>query len=138
VGVVEVGERADVLARVDDDFLPVERRIEIRDDPDLPGLPEPERLRGRPIFPAAAEGTALELLVRCRLELREPGAGAVPASGREDDPPAAERIDAEVGQLRPESPLDSMTARKSSIGSGRTRVELRSEVISSMVCRKRS
>jgi hypothetical protein len=138
VGVVEIAERADVLARVDDDLLPVERRVEVRDDADLPRLSEPERLRGRPILPTAAERTALELFLRCWLELREPGAGAVPASGREDDPPAAERIDAEVGQLRPESPLDSMTARKSSIGSGRTRVELRSEVISSMVCRKRS
>jgi hypothetical protein len=70
VGVVEIAERADVLARVDDDLLPVERRVEVRDDADLPRLSEPERLRGRPIFPAAAEGTALELLVRCRLELR--------------------------------------------------------------------
>jgi hypothetical protein len=68
--VAEVGERPDVLGGMDDDLLPLEGRVEVRDDADFPGVAEPKRLGGRAILAAAAEGAALELLLRRRFELR--------------------------------------------------------------------
>jgi hypothetical protein len=79
---------------VDHDLLSLERRVEVRDDPYLPGIADPEGLRRRPVLAAGVERAAFQLLVRRRLELRQPGAGAIAAPGGEDDPPARERIDA--------------------------------------------
>jgi hypothetical protein len=41
LALAEIGEGADVLRRVDDDFLALERRVEVRDDPNPPGVPDP-------------------------------------------------------------------------------------------------
>jgi hypothetical protein len=90
--VVELGEGTDVLRRVDHDLLPLEGGVEVRNDADLPRIAEPKRLRGCAVLAADVEGTALEFLLRRRLELRQPGAGPVAAAWGVDDPSACERI----------------------------------------------
>jgi hypothetical protein len=122
-----------VFRRVDDDLLPLEGRVEVRHDADLPGVAEPQRLRRRPVLTAAAEGTALELVRGRRPDLRQPGARPLAPPGRDQDAPPGERILADLGQgLELPSPV-SKNGRKSSIGSGRMIVEERSELISSIV-----
>jgi hypothetical protein len=118
---------------VDDDLLALERRIEVRDDADLPRVAEPEGLRRGAVLAAGVERAALELLAGRRLELREPGAGSVAAPRGEDDAPAGERILEYLGQRLLSPRLTSEL--KSSIGSGKITVEVRSELISSIVCR---
>jgi hypothetical protein len=90
--VVEVGERANVVGRVDDDLLARERRIEVRDDADAPagavapGLtPECQCLGRRSVLAPFAERARVELLGR---RFSDPlAAGARPASAirRDDD-----------------------------------------------------
>jgi hypothetical protein len=118
---------------VDHDLLALERRIEVRDDAYLPRVADPEGLRRGSILAAGVERAALELLRRCGLELRQPGARAVAAARREDDPAAGERILDDLRQRLPSPRLSSEV--KSSIGSGKITVEVRSELISSIVCR---
>ncbi len=66
----EIREGADVVGRMDDDLLALERRVEVRDDPDPPGIPDAEGLGRRAILAAGAEGTTLELLGRRLLRRR--------------------------------------------------------------------
>ncbi|HXV02983.1 MAG TPA: hypothetical protein VFP24_05375 [Gaiellaceae bacterium] len=84
---------------MDHHLLAVEGRVQVRDDADLPRIAEPERLRRGAVLAAGVEGTALELVLRRRLELGQPGAGPVAPPGRVDDLPAGERVCPEVGQL---------------------------------------
>jgi hypothetical protein len=95
---------------------------------------EPERLRRRSVLAPATEGAALELFVRDRLELREPGAWPAPSAGRDQDAPPGERILADRGQ-RLVSPSPRTNGPNNSIGNGRINVDVRSELISSIVCR---
>src|SRR2546423_5852495 len=61
--VVELGERALVLAAVDHDLLTLEGRVEIRDDPHAPRLAPSQRLRRRPVLSPRAERARVELFV---------------------------------------------------------------------------
>jgi hypothetical protein len=125
---------------VDDDLLPLERGVKVRDDADLPRLADAKGFRRRAVLAAPAERTLKDLLVGYRVELRQPGARAAASAGRKEDAPTGQRIDARVGQLLVRSLLapSSSSGRKSSIGSGRMSVELRSELTSSIVWRNRS
>jgi hypothetical protein len=67
--VFELGEGADMLGRVDDDLLPLERGVEVRNDPNSPGVTDPKRLGRRSVLTAGAEGATLELILRCGLDL---------------------------------------------------------------------
>jgi hypothetical protein len=129
--------------RVDDDFLPFEGGVQVRDDAHLPAgrvrLPpigQRKRLRRRAIFPPLAERAGLELCGRRLLEAGPRSAGPLASSGRDDDLTAGERVDAEVDCQAPSWPRARATSGPiSSIGSGRISVDVRSELISSIVCR---
>jgi hypothetical protein len=95
LGVGDVRERLDVPRGVDDDLLPLECRVEVRDDTHGPprrvGLAsfgERERFGRRPVFAALVEGTALELLGRLFVELWPGDTGPVATPGCDDDPAA--------------------------------------------------
>jgi hypothetical protein len=96
----EVGERAHVLRRVDDDLLAVEGRVEIWNDADQParGVGLPIRRRDRKdlgrgaILPALAERAPLELLSGLALELPSLGARALRARRRDDDSSSRDRV----------------------------------------------
>src|SRR5215210_9566638 len=135
--VLQLRERPDVLGRVDDDLLPVERGVEVRDDADAPRRADLQRLGRRAVLAATAEGTLRELLLGHRLDRRQPRPRTVTTAGRDEHPPARQRVLPKLCQLAPLSEPPS-SGRKSSIGSGRMIVEERSELISSIVCRKRS
>jgi hypothetical protein len=129
--------------RVDDDVLPFEGGIEVRDDtyppPGRVGLPpigQRKRLGWRAIFSPLAERARLELCGRRLLEAGPGSAGPLGSSGGDDDLAAGERIDAQVDCQAPSWPRAAATRGPiSSIGSGRISVEVRSELISSIVCR---
>src|SRR5205807_3323239 len=65
---LELGEGAHVPRRVDDDLLPLEGAVEVRDDAygPVPALWQAQRLRRRSLLVAGAEGALLELLRRRR------------------------------------------------------------------------
>ena len=129
---------------VDDDFLSLEGGVEIGDDADLPARRvrlaarrQRERLGGRSVFAAVVEGAALELLGRLLVQLGAQGAGTAGPPGRDDDLSAGERVDAEVDAQLPSLPPPAARTSGpiSSIGKGRISVDVRSELISSIVCR---
>jgi hypothetical protein len=132
-----------VSRRVDDDFLSFEGGVQIRDDAYLPagrvGFPpvwQGKRLRRRAIFSSLAERAGLELCGRRLLEGGPGSAGPLGSTGRDDDLAAGKRIDAEVDCQAPSWPRAAATRGPiSSIGSGRISVEVRSELISSIVWR---
>ena len=156
----EIGERASVSRRMDDDLLATEtsgnRRVEIRHDPDLPagrvrrpaGRADDVRLGRRPILAALAE-RAFGLVVAGGLGTEHAGPPATPR--RDQHVGAAERVDAKLGTWlgrgqRPASPAGwlsavgpeaarSMNGLMMSIGIGRIIVDERSDEISSIVCR---
>jgi hypothetical protein len=70
---------------VDHHFLALEGGVEVRDNPDLPRLAEPERLRRRAVLAPGVEGTALELLARRRLDAGAAAARAPRAARRDYD-----------------------------------------------------
>src|SRR5512132_961212 len=137
--VVQLGERADVVGCVNDHLLALEGRIEVRDDTDPPRIAEHKRLGRSPVFAAGAERARLELPLGRRLDLGKPGAGSSTSARGKEHLTAGERILPDAGQLLLlPPPADSRNGLKSSIGSGRMIVDERSELISSIVCRKRS
>jgi hypothetical protein len=85
---------------VDDDLLAVERRVEIRDDADLParGVGLPIRRRNRKdlgrgaVLPALAERAAVELFGTLLLDLSSFGARALRSRRRDDDRPPRDRV----------------------------------------------
>jgi hypothetical protein len=129
---------------MDDHLLTVEGGVEVRDDADLPAggvrlapFWEREGLGRRPIFATFVEGTALEFFRGLWFGLWLRSAGPVGSPGGDDDLAAGERVDAEV-DCQPPSPPPPARWRSgpiSSIGSGRISVDVRSELISSIVCR---
>jgi hypothetical protein len=96
----DFGQRADVSRGVDDDLLPVEGRIEIRDDADLPartvGLsirwPYGEDLGRRAVLPPLTERAAVELFGTLLLDLSSLGARALRSRRRDDDRPSRDRV----------------------------------------------
>ena len=148
--VVQLGEGANVAGAVDDHLLVLERRVEVGHDADKPagrvGLPprgrDREHLGRRAVLASLAERAALELFWRrrrLRVDVLRPG--PLCALRRDDDDPAGDRIAPEVRRRQlgdPPPPPMFRNGLKSSIGSGRMIVDERSELISSIVCRKRS
>jgi hypothetical protein len=128
---------------VNHDLLALEGGEEVGDDSNLPPgrvrltllLSECERLGRRPLLAAGAEGAGVELLLARWLEGGTLGSRPLGPLGGEDDEPARERVAAKLAVQRS---FPRMSGRKSSIGTGRMIVEERSELISSMVWRKRS
>ena len=124
---LELGDRADVPRRRDDDLLvsvcwprleepdvpcgPFElrrkRRELVRDDPDEPagrvgsplGRSERERLRGRAVFVALAERAARNVCIGPVTWSRPWGAGPARAKRRDDHPPAGEGVAPELSPL---------------------------------------
>jgi hypothetical protein len=134
--VVELGERADVIRGVDDDLLALEGGVEVRDDADSPRVvAEAQDLRRSAVLAAGAERTAFELLLGRWLDLRQPGAGTVPAARGEDDLPTREWVYVKLDQLPGSRRSSSSRGLTRSIGSGRISVDDRSELISSIVWR---
>jgi hypothetical protein len=129
---------------VNDDLLPFEGGVQVWHHAHLPAgsvrlAPRGKRegLGRRPVLAAFVEGTALQLLGGFRIGLWLRGAGPVGSSGRDDDLAAGERVGAEVDSQVPSPPPRAAWTRGpiNSIGSGRMSVEVRSELISSIVCR---
>src|SRR5207302_11207908 len=62
---LELRDRAHVPTAVHHDFVPLQSRIEVGDDPDTPLAPlrQDERLRGRHVLVAGAERTRVELFL---------------------------------------------------------------------------
>ena len=140
----EVSKGCDMPWRVDDDLLPLEGGVEVWDDSDRPAgrvgralLGQGEGLRRRSVFAALVKRAALELLRGLRLDLRPRSPGSVGPARSDDDLAAGERVDAKIdGQLLSVPPAARWRSGPiSSIGSGRIRVDVRSELISSIVCR---
>jgi hypothetical protein len=85
---------------VDDDLLVLERRVEVRDDADLPAgrvgralaARDGERLRRRSLLAPLVEGALLQLLGCRPLELAALRPRPAAACGRDDDEPSRERI----------------------------------------------
>ena len=127
---------------MNDDLLPFEGGVQVRHDAYLPARSvrltpcrKRERFGRRPLLAAFVEGTTLQLLRRLRLGLWLGSAGAVGSSGRDDDLAAGERVDAEVDCQVPPPRAAWTRGPINSIGSGRMSVEVRSELISSIVCK---
>jgi hypothetical protein len=78
--VVEVGDRSSVLGRVDDDLLPLERRVEVGHDAYAPRVADRERLRRRAVLASRAERAALELRLGRRVDERPARTGSLRAS----------------------------------------------------------
>jgi hypothetical protein len=73
---------------VDDDLVPLECRVPVRDDARLPvgaASREPQDLRRCLVLSAAAEGAVGELLLRLRRDALDLCTRARAATGREDD-----------------------------------------------------
>ena len=75
LALAELSDRPDMPRRMDDDFLSLERGVEVRNDPNLPALRvwitafgKRKCLRRRPLLAALAERTGLEFLGGRRLE----------------------------------------------------------------------
>jgi hypothetical protein len=98
--VLELREGAHVSRRVDDDLLPLEGRVEVRDDADLPagrisrpaGGRDCEDLGRRSVLSALVEGAAVELVLRLGLELPPLRARSFCPRGRDDDCPPRDRV----------------------------------------------
>jgi hypothetical protein len=130
----EVRDRASVLRRVDDDLLPLERGVEVRDDADAPRVAERQRLGWRAVLVSRVERAGLQLLGGRRLELGPARAGPLRAAGRDDDEPARERVLSELAAQR-RWPARSRKGVIRSIGAGKTIVVDWEEPSSSSVCR---
>ena len=118
---------------MDHDLLPLERRIQVRDDADGPrAVAEPQRLRRRSILAPAAERAPVELLLGRLGQLLRCGTRPVTAAGCDDCEAARERVATEV-YFEPSASLESVVSR--SIGIGKTIVELLLDPISSSVWR---
>jgi hypothetical protein len=142
--VFEIGERVDVARRVDDDLLALEGGVQVRHDANLPSrrvwlapLGQYERLGRGPAFAPLVEGTAVAFLGRFLFEPGSWSAGPVGSARCDYDLAAGDRIDAKVDrQVLSRRLLAAWTSGPiSSIGNGRISVDVRSELISSIVCR---
>jgi hypothetical protein len=140
--IVEVGERADVARRVDDDLLALEGWIEVGDDPYAPARRvrlaplgrQCKDLGWRAVLASLAEGAGLELFRSLRLDLA--GRRARPAGPRrsEGDKASRERVDP---QLRAQDVAGerSRNGFSRSSGAGKTIVVDCEAPSSSRVCR---
>jgi len=163
----KVRERPNVSRRMDDHLLPpargaagketssvafyrpgAEGRELVRNDAHSPagsvggaaGRPDCEGLGRRCALTPFAEGTAHDV-IPVLVSLGAIGAGPTRAGRSDHDPPTGDGVASKLGRrfcAQLESPDPPINGRNSSIGSGRNVVVERSELISSIVCRKRS
>jgi hypothetical protein len=106
----QLRDRPHVFRRVDDDLLPLERRIEVRHDPHAPaavasrpraarrGFRQDERLRRRHLFVSTAKGAGRQLVLRRVGERRSRHAGPPRTRRRDCDAAAAQLVNAKLGQ----------------------------------------
>jgi len=102
--------------------------------------PDRKGLRRRRRLPARAEGAAGNVVVELA-DMRPRRARAAGSRGGDHDPAAGDRVAAKLWRrlgVQRDSGGSLANTRRSSSGSGRMSVEVRSEDISSTVCRKRS
>ena len=139
LAVRKLRERPGVARDVDDHLLTSHRRVEVRDDTDLPGAigRQAQGLGRRPVFVSRADRALLELLCGRRRNLGAADAGPPRPLRRDGDDAPRERVAPEFGQL---PPSDFFVARSKkglirSTGAGKTIVEEFVEPISSRVCR---
>jgi hypothetical protein len=137
---VEIGDRADVIRRVDDDLLAVEGRELVRDDPDRPAgcvgrpvLGQGEDLRRGLILASLAERARFALFRGLLVETRPRGSGPAGPSRRDGDEASRERVLPQIGQ-EPEF-VRSRKGFSRSSGAGKTIVVEAEEPSSSRVCR---
>jgi ribosomal protein L15E len=81
---------------VHDDLLSCERRVEVRDDPHLPRIADPERLGRRSVFASRAERALVELRLRRLVERGARCAGTATARGRDCNPPARQLVSSKI------------------------------------------
>src|ERR687898_2233414 len=125
-----------MLRRVDDPLLPLERRVEVRDDADPPGISDRERLGRCAVLSAGVERAGVELGLRRRLDVRPARARPLRATCRDRDLPTGERVLAELSaQVAWPWLLCSMNGLDRSIGAGKTMVVDADGPSSSRVCR---
>jgi hypothetical protein len=136
----EVGDRADVLRRVDDDLLAIEGREFVRDDPNgpagcvgRPALGQCEDLGRGLILVSLAERARFALLRSLFVEPRPGGSGPAGPSRRDGDEASRERVLPQIGQ-EPEF-VRSRKGFSRSSGAGKTIVVEAEEPSSSKVCR---
>src|SRR5207237_1473178 len=105
LALLEVGERAHVARTVDDDLLPLEGSVEVRNHADCPValLGEAERLRRRALLVAGAEGALVELLLGRRRDRPAWGSRPPAAGGRDRHQPPRERVAPELAAQLPRS-----------------------------------
>src|SRR5262245_62144395 len=96
--VLELRQRTDVTAAVDDDLLPLECRIEIRNDAPRPvaAFGQHERLWWGHLLVPRTERTCLELLGRRRVECRTHRTGSLRATGGDNGDTARLRFAAKL------------------------------------------
>jgi hypothetical protein len=139
-----------VPRRRDDDFVMLEDRVEVRNDPDRPAgrvrlaaaRTDRKGLRRRPVLPALAERARDELLLGRQVEVCPcPGSRPLGPARRDDDPLAGDRVLPELSsppfrQLEAPPPFFFSTKGLSrSIGAGKTIVVDWEPPSSSSVCR---
>ena len=147
--VVQLGERADVPRRRDDDLVVLEDRVEIRDDADCPARrvgsaaarTDREGLGRSPFLPPSAERAGDQLFLGRQVEVRACARARPLSPARcDDDPPAGDRVLAKLSagrQLEAPPPFFffSRNGLSRSIGAGKTIVVDCEEPSSSSVCR---
>src|SRR3954453_23760447 len=133
---LELGERAHVAPAVDDDFLTLERRIQLGHHAPAPVavLREHERLWRRHVLVPRAERARLELLRRRRFERRACGSGTLRSSRSDHCDPARLGLAAKLAAQLPPVAF-SMKGAMRSIGAGKTIVVDWDAPSSSSVCR---
>ena len=119
--VLQLADRPDVTGRVDDDLLPLERRVQVRDDAHAPRTLERQSqgLGRRAVLASLAERAGGELLRSRRLDRADRRSRPAGACGRDDDQSPRDRVAAELAAQGLE-PAFSRKGLKRSIGAGKT------------------
>ncbi len=145
----QLADGPDVAGRVDDDLLPFECGVEVRDDANAPRAFErqPQRLGRRAVLASLAERAGGELLGRRRLDRPDRRSRPSRAGGRDDDESPRDRIPAKLAAQGAgccgggdaagavSRSARSMNGRIRSIGAGKMIVDEFVPPISSRVCR---
>jgi len=83
---------------VDDDLLSIERGVEVRDDPHVPGVADAQRLGWRAVLAPRTERALLQLFRRGWIELAVRGTRPLCPGWRDRDVPSGQLVNAKIGQ----------------------------------------